>query len=43
MGKWEMVRLSDVLYETITGEWGAECTNGEVGTKVLRTTNFTNS
>jgi len=43
VGKWEMVRLSDVLYETITGEWGAECTNGEVGTKVLRTTNFTNS
>ena len=22
MGKWEMVRLGDVLSDTITGEWG---------------------
>ncbi|MGL6200396.1 MAG: restriction endonuclease subunit S [Lachnospiraceae bacterium] len=42
MGKWEIVRLLDVVVETITGEWGVECTKGEVGTKVLRTTNFTN-
>lgn len=42
MGKWEMVKLSDVVGEAITGEWGAECADGEVGTKVLRTTNFTN-
>ena len=42
MSKWEMARLSDVIDEAITGEWGTECINGEVGTKVLRTTNFTN-
>lgn len=42
MSKWEMVRLSDVVAETITGEWGTECVDGEKGVKVLRTTNFTN-
>ena len=42
MSKWEMVRLSDVVAETITGEWGAECVDGEKSVKVLRTTNFTN-
>lgn len=42
MGKWEMVRLGDVLDEVITGEWGTACAAGKVGTKVLRTTNFTN-
>jgi len=43
VGKWEMVRLSDIVDQAITGEWGTECIDGEVGTKVLRTTNFTNS
>lgn len=42
MGKWDMVRLEDVLNDTITGEWGTECLQGETGVKVLRTTNFTN-
>jgi type I restriction enzyme S subunit len=42
MNKWEMVRFGDVVDEAITGEWGTECAEGEVGTKVLRTTNFTN-
>ena len=42
MGNWEMVRLGDVLDEVITGEWGTACAAGKVGTKVLRTTNFTN-
>lgn len=42
MDKWEMVRLGDVVEESITGEWGAECIDSEVGTKILRTTNFTN-
>ena len=41
MSKWETVRLDQILYETITGEWGQEC-NNEFGVKVLRTTNFTN-
>ena len=43
MSKWEMIPLSGVVDEAITGEWGTECLDGEVGTKVLRTTNFTNS
>ena len=42
MGKWEMVRLSDVIGETITGEWGTECDESVEGVKILRTTNFTN-
>ena len=41
MGKWEMVRLGEVLTDTITGEWGNECIDGD-GVNVLRTTNFTN-
>ena len=36
-----MVRLEQILSDTITGEWGQECTGG-FGVKVLRTTNFTN-
>jgi len=43
VGKWKKVRLSDIVDETITGEWGTECADDEVGTRVLRTTNFTNS
>ena len=43
MSKWEMVKLEDVVNEAITGEWGTECIDDEIGTKVLRTTNFTNS
>lgn len=42
MGKWKMVRLSDIVDKAITGEWGTECSDGKKGTKVLRTTNFTN-
>lgn len=42
MGKWEMVRLSEIVDEAITGEWGTECDDRIIGTKVLRTTNFTN-
>jgi len=42
MSKWEMVNLTDVVSEVITGEWGTECDECTVGTKVLRTTNFTN-
>ena len=34
------VRLGDVC-EQISGEWGQDCSDGN-GTKVLRTTNFTN-
>jgi len=36
-----MARLGDVFELQITGEWGNECVEGEAGTKVLRTTNFT--
>ncbi len=36
-----MARLGDVFQSQITGEWGNECTENEIGTKVLRTTNFT--
>lgn len=36
-----MVRLGDVFELQITGEWGNECAENEIGTKVLRTTNFT--
>ena len=43
MGKWKMVRLGDVLEDTITGEWGTACSTKETGVKVLRTTNFTNT
>lgn len=36
-----MARLGDVFECQITGEWGNECSENEIGTKVLRTTNFT--
>lgn len=36
-----MARLGDIFELQITGEWGNECAENEVGTKVLRTTNFT--
>lgn len=36
-----MARLGDVFESQITGEWGNECVENEIGTKVLRTTNFT--
>ena len=36
-----MARLGDVFECQITGEWGSECAENEIGTKVLRTTNFT--
>ena len=36
-----MAKLGDVFECQITGEWGNECSENEIGTKVLRTTNFT--
>lgn len=36
-----MTRLGDVFECQITGEWGDECADNGMGTKVLRTTNFT--
>lgn len=36
-----MAKLGDVFEFKITGEWGNECTENEIGTKILRTTNFT--
>ena len=36
-----MTRLGDVFESQIAGEWGSECAENENGTKVLRTTNFT--
>lgn len=33
--------IESLLQETISGEWGTDCTD-ESGTKVIRTTNFTN-
>lgn len=38
-----MARLGDVFEAQITGEWGTECSENEVGVKVLRTTNFTSN
>lgn len=35
-----MARLGDVFAVQIHGEWGNDCAENEVGTKVLRTTNF---
>ena len=43
MSKGRKVKLSSVVQDTITGEWGTECTNEKICTKVLRTTNFTNT
>ena len=34
--------IESLLQETISGEWGTDCTD-ESGTKVIRTTNFTNN
>lgn len=36
-----MTRLGDIFESQIAGEWGSECVENENGTKVLRTTNFT--
>lgn len=36
-----MARLGDVFESQIAGEWGSKCAENENGTKVLRTTNFT--
>ncbi len=36
-----MAKLGDVFECQITGEWGSECAENEIGIKVLRTTNFT--
>jgi type I restriction enzyme S subunit len=36
-----MARLGDIFERQIAGEWGSECAENENGTKVLRTTNFT--
>ena len=33
--------IEDLLEETISGEWGTDCSEGD-GTPVIRTTNFTN-
>ena len=35
------VKLGEVFESQIAGEWGNECAENENGTKVLRTTNFT--
>lgn len=35
------VKLGEVFESQIAGEWGSECAENENGTKVLRTTNFT--
>lgn len=35
------VRLGEVFEAQITGEWGNECSEDEIGTNILRTTNFT--
>lgn len=38
----EEYTLSDIFEKPISGEWGKELLQGEMGTKVIRTTNFTN-
>lgn len=35
-------KLSEIFEKPISGEWGDELKEGEKGTKVIRTTNFTN-
>ncbi len=37
----KIIHIADLIDEKISGEWGVESANGS-GTKVLRTTNFTN-
>ncbi|CAC9933838.1 Type-1 restriction enzyme EcoKI specificity protein [Aedoeadaptatus nemausensis] len=36
------VRLSDIFMNPITGEWGESLSDDEIGSPVIRTTNFTN-
>lgn len=36
------MKLKECFDNIISGEWGEECLVGEKGTKILRTTNFTN-
>lgn len=36
------MKLKDCFENMISGEWGEECLVGDKGTKILRTTNFTN-
>lgn len=38
----EKYKLSDLFEKPISGEWGNELEEGKKGTRVLRTTNFTN-
>lgn len=38
-----MAKLGDVFALQIIGEWGSECGDDDVGTNVLRTTNFTHT
>jgi type I restriction enzyme S subunit len=40
---WKYVLLGDVFSKIFSGEWGNECAPDEKGTKILRTTNFTNN
>lgn len=35
-------KLKDLVTEVISGEWGEELTEGNEGTKIIRTTNFSN-
>ena len=39
--KYPSATVESLLQETISGEWGTDCSN-DSGTKVIRTTNFTN-
>jgi type I restriction enzyme S subunit len=39
--KYPSVTIESLLQETISGEWGTDCSD-DSGTKVIRTTNFTN-
>ncbi|MGL4656366.1 MAG: restriction endonuclease subunit S, partial [Sarcina sp.] len=36
------MKLKDIFEKPISGEWGKEVSEGEQGSKVIRTTNFTN-
>ena len=39
--KYPITTIESLLSDTISGEWGTDCIDG-CGTKVIRTTNFTN-
>ena len=39
--KYPSATIESLLQETVSGEWGADCSD-DSGTKVIRTTNFTN-